>query len=70
MSPYLGETKEECKFGDYRFKGYPISLQQAVDYIPKLTAVSALVKGNTIQFFESEIKARDFYWQLVEWLDS
>ena len=61
---------EDYKFGDFRFRGYPISLQQAVNYIPKLTAVSALVKGNTIQFFESEIEARDFYWELVEWLNS
>lgn len=61
---------EDYKFKDFRFRGYPISLQQAVDYIPKLTAVRALVKGNTIQFFESEIEARDFYWELVEWLNS
>lgn len=61
---------EDYKFRDFRFRGYPISLQQAVDYIPKLTASKAYLQGNTIQFFKSEIEAKDFYWELVEWLNS
>ena len=70
---------EDYKFRDFRFRGYPISLQQAVDYIPNISKKKIIEKGNTIgffksgntiRFFKSSQEARDFYWELVEWLNS
>ena len=64
------QDKEECKFGDYRWGGYPIELSKAVKNVQYVTKHNTIIKGNQAQFFKSPQEARDFYWELVEWLNN
>lgn len=64
------QSKEEFKFTDYRFRGSPVNLKEALDKVITLSKTNALIKGNKVQFFNSPIEAKNFYWELVEWLNS